>query len=166
MFLKYLDFIFAPFRAINNKIIGVKNIKGNIQVDVNRIEGAGADAARTARATSISTISKLNQAGGQAAAAGSVNRCSKDKACQGHQEPRACTRNARGTWNARAHLECPGAPRDAERESADPHDGVLDLQEEVLHAVRAAARQELGRLSVLRADRAQAAIAAPAKRRR
>ena len=36
MFLKYIDFIFAPFRAINNKIIGVKNIKGNIQVDVNR----------------------------------------------------------------------------------------------------------------------------------
>ena len=36
MFLKYIDFIFAPFRAINNTIIGVKNIKGNIQVDVNR----------------------------------------------------------------------------------------------------------------------------------
>ncbi len=36
MFLKYFDFIFAPFRAINNKIIGVKNIKGNIQVDINR----------------------------------------------------------------------------------------------------------------------------------
>ena len=36
MFLRHLDFIFAPFRAINNKIIGVKNIKGNIQVDVNR----------------------------------------------------------------------------------------------------------------------------------
>ena len=36
MFLRYLDFIFAPFRAINNKILGVKNIKGNIQVDINR----------------------------------------------------------------------------------------------------------------------------------
>ena len=36
MFLRHLDFIFAPFRAINNKIIGVKNIKGNILVDVNR----------------------------------------------------------------------------------------------------------------------------------
>ena len=36
MFLRHLDFIFAPFRAINNKIIGVKNIKGNIAVDVNR----------------------------------------------------------------------------------------------------------------------------------
>ena len=36
MFLKYFDFIFAPFRAINNKIIGVRNIKGNISVDVNR----------------------------------------------------------------------------------------------------------------------------------
>ena len=36
MFLKYLEFIFAPFRAVNNKILGVKNIKGNIQVDINR----------------------------------------------------------------------------------------------------------------------------------
>jgi hypothetical protein len=36
VFLKYFEFIFAPFRAINNKIIGVKNIKGNIQVDINR----------------------------------------------------------------------------------------------------------------------------------
>jgi hypothetical protein len=36
VFLRHLDFIFAPFRAINNKIIGVKNIKGNIKVDVNR----------------------------------------------------------------------------------------------------------------------------------
>jgi hypothetical protein len=36
MFLRYLDFIFAPFRAINNKILGVKNIHGNIKVDVNR----------------------------------------------------------------------------------------------------------------------------------
>ncbi len=36
MFLRYLDFIFQPFRNINNKIIGVKNIKGNFMVDVNR----------------------------------------------------------------------------------------------------------------------------------
>ncbi|MEJ7600563.1 MAG: FHA domain-containing protein [Kofleriaceae bacterium] len=42
MFLKYFDFIFAPFRAINNKIIGVKNIKGNISVDVNRAKSMGA----------------------------------------------------------------------------------------------------------------------------
>ena len=36
MFLKYIDFIFQPFRAINNKILNVKSIKGNIQVDINR----------------------------------------------------------------------------------------------------------------------------------
>lgn len=36
MFLKYFDFIFAPFRAINNKIVGVKAIKGNIQADISR----------------------------------------------------------------------------------------------------------------------------------
>lgn len=36
MFLRYIDFIFAPFRAINNKIIGVKNIKGAFAVDIQR----------------------------------------------------------------------------------------------------------------------------------
>ena len=36
MFLRHIDFIFAPFRAINNKIIGMRNIKGNIKVDINR----------------------------------------------------------------------------------------------------------------------------------
>ena len=36
MFLRHLEFIFAPFRAIQNKIYGVKNIKGNIQMDINR----------------------------------------------------------------------------------------------------------------------------------
>ena len=39
--LRYIDFIFAPFRAINNKILGVKNIKGNIKVDVNRAKALG-----------------------------------------------------------------------------------------------------------------------------
>lgn len=36
MFLKYFDFVFAPFRAAYNKWIGVKNIQGNIKVDINR----------------------------------------------------------------------------------------------------------------------------------
>jgi hypothetical protein len=39
MFLRYFEFIFAPFRAIGNKIYGVKNIKGNIQVDIARSKG-------------------------------------------------------------------------------------------------------------------------------
>lgn len=41
MFLKYIDFIFQPFRAINNKWLGVKNIKGNIKVDMNRAKAMG-----------------------------------------------------------------------------------------------------------------------------
>ena len=41
MFLKYIDFIFAPFRAINNKFLGVKNVKGNIMVDINRSKSLG-----------------------------------------------------------------------------------------------------------------------------
>ena len=41
MFLRYIDFIFAPFRAIRNKIVGVQNIKGNIRVDVGRAKSLG-----------------------------------------------------------------------------------------------------------------------------
>lgn len=40
MFYKYFDFIIAPFRAINNKIIGVRNVKGNIKTDVARSKQA------------------------------------------------------------------------------------------------------------------------------
>jgi hypothetical protein len=36
VFLKYLDFVFAPFRAINNKIVGAKSVKGSIQGDIGR----------------------------------------------------------------------------------------------------------------------------------
>ena len=41
MFFRYIDFIFAPFRAIHNKILGVKNIKGNIQIDARRAQAMG-----------------------------------------------------------------------------------------------------------------------------
>jgi hypothetical protein len=53
MFLKYIDFVFAPFRAINNKILGIKNIKGNIQVDLNR--------AKSLKARGADAMSKANQ---------------------------------------------------------------------------------------------------------
>jgi hypothetical protein len=36
LFFKYLDFIIAPFRAINQKILGVRNVKGNVRTDVTR----------------------------------------------------------------------------------------------------------------------------------
>jgi len=64
VFLKYFDFIFAPFRKIQNSIIGVKNVKGNIQVDVNRVKSLkarGAQAVGEAKDYS----NKLNQAAGQ-----------------------------------------------------------------------------------------------------
>jgi hypothetical protein len=51
MFLRYLDFVFAPFRAINNKIFAVKNLKGNIMVDINRaksLKGRGENALQRA----------------------------------------------------------------------------------------------------------------------
>ncbi|MBA3393004.1 MAG: FHA domain-containing protein [Deltaproteobacteria bacterium] len=65
MFLKYLDFIFAPFRAINNKIVGVKNVKGNIKVDINRSKAlANRGKAQAKRVGGYNQ--QLNQAGGQA----------------------------------------------------------------------------------------------------
>ena len=47
--LKYLDPIFAPFRAVKNKIMGVQNIKGNIHVDVNRVKSLGKNAQANAK---------------------------------------------------------------------------------------------------------------------
>ena len=62
MFLKYFEFIFAPFRAVNNKILGVKNIKGNIMVDINRarsLKNRGESAMQNAQQFN----QKLNQSG-------------------------------------------------------------------------------------------------------
>ncbi len=41
MFLRYLDFIFVPFRNIRSKWVRAKGIKGNIKVDVNRVKSMG-----------------------------------------------------------------------------------------------------------------------------
>ena len=62
---RYLDFIFAPFRAVDNKILGVKNIKGNIKVDINRVEGARASAARRSRSRRQRSKQKLQRSQGQ-----------------------------------------------------------------------------------------------------
>jgi hypothetical protein len=51
MFYKYFEVILAPFRAINSKIFGIKNIKSSLQVDANRlksIKNQGADMAQRA----------------------------------------------------------------------------------------------------------------------
>ena len=41
MFLRYIDFIFQPFRALRTKWVGIKGIKGSIQGDVNRMKELG-----------------------------------------------------------------------------------------------------------------------------
>ena len=64
MFLRYLDFIFAPFRAINNKIIGVKNIKGNIKVDINRSKALASRGKRFANDVG-GVNAQMQQAAGQ-----------------------------------------------------------------------------------------------------
>ncbi len=65
MFLKHFDFIFQPFRAINNKIIGIKNIKGNIMVDVNRSKSLAARGKNMAGNVNQFNNKMQNMAGGQ-----------------------------------------------------------------------------------------------------
>jgi hypothetical protein len=68
VFLKYFEFIFAPFRAINNKILGVKNIKGNIQVDINRaksLKQRGANFAASANKVNQQAQGQQQQQPGQ-----------------------------------------------------------------------------------------------------
>src|SRR5882724_7088907 len=62
MFLKYIDFVFAPFRVINNKILGIRNIKGNIQVDINRARSLGRRG-QNAMGRANELNNKLNQSG-------------------------------------------------------------------------------------------------------
>jgi FHA domain len=65
MFFRHLDFVFAPFRAVYNKFLTVRNIKGNIKTDMNRgkaMVGRGKGMAQAAN-------QKVAGLGGQAAAA-------------------------------------------------------------------------------------------------
>jgi hypothetical protein len=64
VFLRYVDFIFVPFRAIRNKIIGVQSIKGNIQVDMNRAKSLGRQGQNFANQAGQYN-QQANQAGGQ-----------------------------------------------------------------------------------------------------
>jgi hypothetical protein len=42
MFLKYIDFIFVPFRRIHANWIGIRTTKGNIQAEMRRVKSLGA----------------------------------------------------------------------------------------------------------------------------
>ncbi|MBC7973506.1 MAG: FHA domain-containing protein [Myxococcales bacterium] len=64
MFLRYIDFIFAPFRAIHNKILGIKTYKGNIQMDAMRLKSLG-KRGQNAFGQAGQFNNKLNQAGQQ-----------------------------------------------------------------------------------------------------
>ncbi len=68
MFFRHLDFVFAPFRAIYNKFLSVKNVKGNIKVDMNRgraMVGRGKSMAQNAN----QKVAQFGGAQAQAAAA-------------------------------------------------------------------------------------------------
>jgi hypothetical protein len=61
MFFRYLDPIFAPFRAVKNKVMGVRNIKGNIHADFNRVKSMGNNAKSNVQRAN----EKMNSWGGQ-----------------------------------------------------------------------------------------------------
>jgi hypothetical protein len=42
MFLKYIDFIFVPFRRIHAQWVGIRTTKGNIQAEMRRMKNLGA----------------------------------------------------------------------------------------------------------------------------
>ena len=65
MFFRHLDFVFAPFRAVYNKFLGVRNIKGNIQVDIGRGRGMLARGKSMANRANAQ-VAKLGAAGAQA----------------------------------------------------------------------------------------------------
>lgn len=74
MFLRYLDFIFQPFRMIQNKWIGVKNVQGNIKMDVMRAKSLKARG-QNALGQVDQFNNKLNQAGqGQMQQAGQAGQ--------------------------------------------------------------------------------------------
>jgi hypothetical protein len=69
MFLKYFDFIFAPFRAIRSTIVGVQTTKGNIQADINRSKAMGQQV-KGAVGQAQDFNNKVNAAAGQPNAQG------------------------------------------------------------------------------------------------
>ena len=85
MFLRYIDFIFVPFRSIYNKWIGVQSIKGNIVMDINQSKAMGRRAKRVA-GDAKDYNAKLNaQAGG--APAGPQQAYGAQPQQQGYGQP-------------------------------------------------------------------------------
>ena len=74
MFWKYLDPLFAPFRKARSQVTQAKNVKGNVQVDVNRVKQLGnqgkklAGQAQAAQAQGQQAMQQAGQAGAAAAA--------------------------------------------------------------------------------------------------
>ena len=66
MILQYLEFVFAPFRSIYNKVLGVKTMKGNLQSEARSL--------RTIKNQGVNMVSDANKKvgglGAQASAAG------------------------------------------------------------------------------------------------
>ena len=68
MFFQYLDFIFKPFRELYNKFLTAKNIKGGVQVDINRskaLVARGQMAAKDAQGKLVGYQQQYGQPGQQ-----------------------------------------------------------------------------------------------------
>lgn len=68
MFLKYIDFIFVPFRQLHAKWIGLRTMKGNIQAEGRRMKALGqrGQAAMGSVQNQIAGYQQQGQQGGQA----------------------------------------------------------------------------------------------------
>ncbi len=82
MFIRYIDFVFAPFRAVYNKYIAVRNIKGAFGVDINRAKAMKLRAKNFVNEAN----EKVGQYGGQSPNGQSPNGQSAMQQQQGYQQ--------------------------------------------------------------------------------
>ncbi len=72
-FQKYIEPLLKPFRQAKSKVVQAKNVKGNVQVDVNRVKSMGKQGqnmAAQAKAQGQAANAAMGQAGAQVGAAG------------------------------------------------------------------------------------------------
>jgi hypothetical protein len=68
MFLRYIDFIFVPFRRIHAQWVGIRTAKGNVQAEMRRVKSLGSrgqNAFNSAQAKLVGGQQQPQQQGGQ-----------------------------------------------------------------------------------------------------
>lgn len=102
MFFRYLDPIFAPFRAVKNKVMGVRNIKGNIHADFTRVKSMGKNAQQNVKRAN----DKMQGWGGQA----QPGQQAMPGQPQPGQQPGYPPQQAYQQQQGAQHMQMPGMP--------------------------------------------------------